>query len=208
MSRIYTTNFQSTENPISEGGNWTSGRAHGLDWADVLTTSGLARGCAAPAGCAGLVPYDDPTAILTGDWGPDQEVRAKVYSVNQTESYYQEVEIRLRSTLRAHICTGYEIFFRCLKTPNAYLNIVRWEGPLAKFTYIWQHQGTEYGVADGDVVRATVLGNRISAYINDRLMATVEDNTYLTGSPGMGFNYGCGDTYGDFGFTSFTAMEL
>jgi hypothetical protein len=201
MARIYRTNFLLAENPISEGGNWMSGRMHGLDWADVLTTPGLARG--SPS----LAPFDDPTAILTGDWGPDQDAQAIVYSLNQTESYYQEVEIRLRSSMLAHTCTGYEVLFRCLKSSNAYLEIVRWEGPLAKFTYLSRNKGSQYGVANGDIVRATIIGNRISAYINDRLMDTVKDDTCLTGSPGIGFNYGCGETYGDFGFTSFTAME-
>jgi hypothetical protein len=202
MARIYTTHFQRIENPISEGGNWSSGRAHGLDWADVLTTPGLARGGVSVA------PYDDPTALLTGGWAPDQEARATVYSVNQTESYYQEVEIRLRSSLSAHTCTGYEVLFRCLKTSNAYLEIVRWDGPLEKFTYLSRHKGSEYGVAHGDVVRASMLGNQISVSINDRLMDTVEDNTYSTGSSGIGFNFGCGETYCDFGFTSFTAIEF
>jgi hypothetical protein len=41
-------------------------------------------------------------------------------------------------------------------------------------------------------------------------MGTATDDTYTTGSPGMGFNLETGDptcigTNGDYGFTSFTA---
>lgn len=202
MTRIYQTNFPLTENPISEGGRWLSGRSHGLDWADVITTPGLARGILSTA------EFDDPTAILTGNWHPDQEAQGVVYSVNPTEVYYQEVEIRLRAALLPHVCTGYEIFFRCLKTDAAYMNIVRWDGPLAKFTYLVSRTGAQYGVAHGDVIRATVIGSRISAYVNDRLIESVEDDTYPSGSPGIGFNYGCGETYGDHGFSAFMAREI
>jgi hypothetical protein len=51
--------------------------------------------------------FSIPTALLTGTWGKNQTVKAKVFSRNQTEKYYQEVEIRLRSTLTRHRCTGY-----------------------------------------------------------------------------------------------------
>jgi len=201
MARTYSTHFPLGENPISEGGNWISGRAVGLDWGDVVTTPGLAMGSDSVA------PYDDPTALLTGEWGPDQAVLATVYSVNQTEHYYQEVEIRLRSSLTASSCTGYEVLFRCLKTANAYMEIVRWEGPLAKFTYLSRHKGSQYGVANGDTVKATIAGDVIKVYINGRLMSTVQDSTYSTGNPGMGFNFGCGETYGDFGFASYMATD-
>jgi hypothetical protein len=44
----YTTSFPVTENPISEGGKWISGRAVGLDWTDVRTTPWFGQG----ASCA------------------------------------------------------------------------------------------------------------------------------------------------------------
>ena len=137
-----------------------------------------------------MAQYDDPTALLTGDWGPDQAVQATVYSVNQTDHCYQEVEIRLRSSLSAHSCTGYEILFRCLKAPEAYMEIVRWEGPRGKFTYLSRHKGSQCGVTNGDIVRATIVGNFINVYINDQLMSTVQDTTWLNGSPGTGLNFG------------------
>ena len=73
-------------------------------------------------------------------------------------SDFQEVEIRLRSTLTPHRCTGYEIFFRCLKTDNGYAEIVRWNGKIGDFTSLRKLIGPQYGVRDGDVVEATISG--------------------------------------------------
>ena len=43
--------------------------------------------------------------------GKDQTVKAMVFSKNQAERQYQEVEIRLRRRLTPHHCTGYEVFW-------------------------------------------------------------------------------------------------
>jgi hypothetical protein len=76
IARSYTTNFSLPENPISEGGSWINGKTVGLDWADVSTISGHAFGNYT----SGSPPYNDPTAVLTGSWGPNQTVQATVYS--------------------------------------------------------------------------------------------------------------------------------
>jgi hypothetical protein len=104
--RVYSTSFRADESPISEGGLWINGHAVGLDWKDVTTVSGLAFG----ADSSGDPHYDDPTAILSGVWGPDQTVQAKVHTVNQNSDHvYEEVEIRLRTTISPHRNSGYEI---------------------------------------------------------------------------------------------------
>jgi hypothetical protein len=198
----YSTRFSHTENPISEGGNWTNGKADGVDWFDVETTPGKAFGNQTTG------EYTDPTAILKGTWGPDQTVTAKVFCAKPTSSYDQEVEIRLRSTITAHNCTGYEIFWRCLTDSNAYTHVARWNGPVRDFTYIDnKHEGVGYGVANGDTVSASIVGNLISVYRNGALLFTVTDSTYTIGNPGMGFNYGVGTTNADFGFTSYAATD-
>jgi hypothetical protein len=202
--RTYTTNFPLSENPISEGGNWISGQAVGLDWHDVSTTPGLAIGHQSGSS------YTDGTALLTGAWGPTQTVEAVVHTVNPKESCYQEVEMRLRSSLTAHSCTGYEISFKATKSASAYLIIVRWNGPVGDFTYLENATGAQYGIADGDTVKATIVGKVITAYLNGVAVGTATDSTYTTGSPGMGFNLetndtSCVGTNGDYGFTRFTA---
>jgi hypothetical protein len=202
--RTYTTKFPLTESPISEGANWISGQAVGLDWHDVSTTPGLAIGHQSGTS------YTDGTALLTGSWGPTQTVEAVVHAVNPKESCYQEVEMRLRSALTAHSCTGYEISFKATRSASAYLIIVRWNGPVGDFTYLKNSSGSQYGIGEGDTVKATIDGDVITAYINGVAVGSATDATYTTGNPGMGFNLETGDascigTNGDYGFTSFTA---
>jgi hypothetical protein len=202
----YTTNFPLTENPISEGGKWINGQTVGLKWMNVRTTSGFAFGTE-----SGSVNFDDSTALLTGTWGPDQTVQATVHTVSQNDSIWEEVELRLRSSLSGLSCTGYEVNFRCSKTSNAYCQIVRWNGALGDFTLIDARGGSQYGVANGDVVKATIIGSTITAYINNVQVLQVTDSTYGGGSPGMGFYlggyYGGSPPNADYGFTSFTASD-
>lgn len=199
--RTYTTRFPLAENLISERGNWIGGKSVGLDWADVATTPGRAFGLE-----SGSRGYDDSVALLTGSWGPNQTVQATVYSANQNDKISEEVELRLRSALSAHSATGYEINFRCLKTKDAYSEIVRWNGPLGSFTYLQQLKGAQFGVANGDVVKATIVGNVITTYINGIQVGRATDSTYATGQPGIGFFLqGASGVNRDYGFASFTA---
>lgn len=195
--RSFSTRFPIDEDPISEGGKWINGRQHGMDWYDVITRHGVAYGAVSRGA------YTDPTALLAGTWGKNQRVQARVFSRNPTEKYYQEVEIRLRSTLTAHRCTGYEVFWRCLKTKSAYVEIVRWNGKVGDWTSLQKHTGPQYGVKDGDLVEASISGNIIKGSINGVEVISVTDPTYHAGNPGMGFNYGVGDSHADFGFTSY-----
>jgi hypothetical protein len=195
--KSYRTHFESNENPISEGGRWINGQKDGIDWYDVITKNGLAHGAVTKG------DYTDPTALLKGVWGKNQHGKAKVFSRNQTEKYYQEVEIRLRSSLTPRNCTGYEVFWRCLKTPQAYVEVVRWNGKVRDWTSLKKHTGAQFGVKDGDVVEATIVGNVIKGYLNGEEVISATDDTYKEGSPGIGFNYGVGESNVDFGLTYF-----
>jgi hypothetical protein len=55
------------------------------------------------------------------------------------------------------------------------------------------------------VVKATIVGNVITAYKNGVELGHVTDNTYSTGNPGMGFNEGIN---GEYGISRFTATDL
>jgi hypothetical protein len=216
--RSYATRFQHDESPISEGGSWLNGRTDGIDWCDVVTGSGHAYGevtrmaaaehraeqgnldaqSDAPAG-----DYDDPTAVLAGEWGRNQFAKATVFSVNPTDKYFQEVEIRLRSSITPHSCTGYEVFFRCLTTNDAYAEIVRWNGKIGDFTSLARKVGPEFGVKHGDVIEACVIGNDLRGFINGVEVISASDDRFPAGSPGVGFNFFVGDTNVDHGLASF-----
>jgi hypothetical protein len=203
-TRTYSSSFRLTENPISEGGNWINGGVAGRDWANVQTAAGLAFGTE-----SGAVRYDDSAAILAGPWGPNQTAQARVYSVNPDDSVYEEVELRLRSSISLHQATGYEVNFRCSKSAKAYAQIVRWNGALGKFTYLATRSGSSLGVRNGDYVKATIEHDLITAFINGTQVLQARDDTYRTGSPGIGF-YVQGTTRPvnrDFGFTWFSATD-
>ena len=219
--RSYRTSFQTDEDPISEGGIWLNGRKDGIDWADVIARNGVVYGAVTrmavaerrveqgnlePTAADGAAPegdYDDPTAVLAGVWGRNQHARAEVFSRNPTDQYFQEVEIRLRSTMAPHRCTGYEVFFRCLKTEDGYAEIVRWNGKIGDFTSLAKLSGPQYGVEDGDVIEASIVGNVIKGYINGVEMISATDDVFDQGSPGVGFNFFVADTNVDHGFTYF-----
>ena len=93
---------------------WLNGRKDGIDWIDVISKNGECFGAVSRMGvperraeqgnleaatdeeAAAEGDYDDPTAVLTGEWGPNQHGKATVFSRNPTEEYFQEVQIRLR----------------------------------------------------------------------------------------------------------------
>lgn len=219
--RSYRTRFRHDEDPLSEGGIWVNGRKDGLDWVDVIARNGVAYGAVSrmtaaerrvqqgnlePGTTPGMAPegdYDDPTAVLGGPWGRNQYARARVFSRNQTEDYFQEVEIRLRSTIRPHYCSGYEVFWRCLQNENAYVEIARWNGKIGDFTSLARLAGSQYGAQDNDLVEATITGTVIRGFKNGVQVIEATDDAYSEGSPGVGFNFGVGDTNVDHGFTYF-----
>ena len=220
LVRSYSTHFEQDEEPISEGGLWLNGRRDGIDWCDVLTRNGVAygeksrmnsaerraeqafEGATAEAGTQ-EGDYDDPAAVLGGTWGRNQAARATVYSRNPTDDYFQEVEIRLRSSISAHYCDGYEVFWRCSSSDAAYAEIVRWNGKIAEFTSLARRVGSEFGVKHGDIVEATIVGNVIRSYINGVEVLSATDDRFTSGGPGVGFNFFVGDTNVDHGFSSF-----
>jgi len=218
--RSYSTRFEVDERPLSEGGMWLNGLKDGLDWADIMTSNGVAYGDvtrmavaerrveqgnleAATEDSAPIGDYDDPTAVLSGEWGADQHAWATVFSRNPTDEYFQEVEIRLRSTMTPHSCTGYEVFFRCLKTDEGYAEIVRWNGAAGDFTSLKKLFGPQYGVQHGDVIEATVVGNVLKGFVNGVELISATDDVFTGGSPGIGYNFGVGDTNVDHGLSSF-----
>ncbi len=198
--RPYSTNFAGTENPLSESGVWINGGSAGLDWRDCRKTPGLAFGTQ-PA----TINYDDSTCVLTGSWGPDQTAQATVSVVRSDNTQFEEVEVRLHTTVSAHSITGYEI--NCsVKPGNPYMQIVRWNGALGSFTML---NGTGVGCVNGDVLKGANVGGMITAYKNGVAMFSVTDSTYTGGAPGMGFYIqgGSSSTNSNFGFSAYSASD-
>jgi hypothetical protein len=179
------------------GGSWINGARYGIDWHNVITKNRVAHGAVSQGA------YTNPTALPAGTWGKNRTVKARVFSRNQTEKYYREVEIRLRSKLPPHQCTGHEVFWRCLKTPSAHVEIVRWNGKVGDWTSLKKHIGARYGVKNAGLVEAKIDGNVLKGFVNGVEAISVTDNTFRNSNPGMGFNFGVGECNGDFGLTSY-----
>jgi hypothetical protein len=206
FARTYTTTFPLVENPISEGSNWISGAAVGIDWADVATTGGAAIGLESGFSAN---PYDDATALLTGSWGSNQTASATVFTTNRMSGgVYEEVEIRLRSALSPHVCNGYEVLFSLRPDSSCYVQIVRWNGVLGDFTYVAATGGSQYILHPGDTVGASVTNDFITAYINGIQVLQGADTHYSSGSPGIGiFIQGASGVNHDYGYTSYMATD-
>jgi hypothetical protein len=203
----YTSNFPLAENTISESGKWINGGVTGLDWTNIRTTPGLAFGTQSGT-AGGNARYADSTAVLAGTWGPNQTAEATIAVTNASgaSGVFEEVELRLRTTIKAHSITGYEI--NCSVSTNAnnfYLQIVRWNGPLASWTYLGSR--TAHAV-NGDVLKATISGSTITAYLNRQQVVQVTDNTFTSGSPGIGFFLqGASGLDANYGFSNFAATD-
>jgi hypothetical protein len=203
----YTTAFAATEWPLSEGGRWLNGRTEGRDWSDVSSTPGFAIGHQTGAS------YTDATALLKGRWGPNQRATATVFATTTlTEDCSSEVELRLRSTITRRRNRGYEVSFKVSQTDAAYLIIVRWNGALGDFSYLFKGMGVRYAIKNGDVISATIVGDTITAYRNGDALARATDHTFASGAPGMGFNLEngraeCRGTNDRYGFRSFEATD-
>jgi hypothetical protein len=208
----YTTNFPSAEPLISENGHWITAGTPGVHWyatmcggkgdqhiSSVSTTPGYAFGPVGPA------RFGDALALLTGTWNPDQTAWATVREISPSD--HPEVEIRLRTSPQD--ATGYEIMWSAIgKAGTPYLAIATWNGPSSPpphYTILKDLHGPDYGVATGDVIKGTIVGNTITAYKNGKLQFQIKDNTFSKGNPGFGFNEGPSGTYG---ISSFAASGV
>ena len=226
----YSTTFPLTENPISESGNWVGGSSAGATlaslwakgriwrggrlWGNVQTVSGLAYGVSEPT------EFGDPTAILTGTWGPSQTVTGTV-KINKTQTgrCCHEVELRLRTTISPRSITGYEAYCNVMPN-NPYCHIARWNGPNGSYWNFETGKSATY-LVDGDVMKATVTGTNptvITLYKNGAQILQATDigaagggfgafGPWTSGNPGIGFYDNPDSNWKSFGFSSFSATD-
>lgn len=205
VPRSYTSAFGFTENTLTDGGRWINGGTVGLDWQDCRCTPGLAFG----VGSSPSPPFNDPTAVLMGAWGRTQTVEATVV-VPASPTGFQEVELRLLTTIEAHRIVGYEVLFSV--TGNTYVEIRRWDGgfsSVSDFPIVVGGSGPQ--LQTGYRVKATVTAAGLfTAYVDSgggyTSIISGTDTTYRSGALGLGFyNNGAGSP-SDFGVSSFSAL--
>jgi len=176
----YQTEFSLTQNPISEGAVWSRARN---TFTNVRTANGTAFGTNGPANA-----FDDSYALLRG-FGPNQTAEAVIErSPNLNTNVTHEVELLLRFSDDAITARGYE----CLFALFGGVQIIRWDGGLNSGSMNFRDITVDRGVPrtplkTGDVIKASIIGNAISVFINGTLVATATDSTYAMGQPGIGF---------------------
>jgi hypothetical protein len=205
-SSTYTTNFDRTESPISEGGIWTNGLETGLNWTNPKTISGKAVASVVPT----PTRYSDDIAHLKKsfiDFADNQYAQGTVYlAPGYTGSGGgHEVELLLRFEITANKARGYEVLWGL----SGYIAIVRWNGPVGDYTPLYDPGLGSIAVPhDGDVLRAEIVGTTISVYKNGVFIASTSNATWTEGQPGIGFWPVDGATPESFGWKNFQAGIL
>ena len=168
-----------------------------MNWTKVQTANGTAFGTNGVADT-----YDDSYAYLSG-FSANQQGQAIVYRSPTLSGDPHEVELLLRWADSPGVARGYE----CLVNYVGNVQIVRWNGAFADFTVLG---GGSLGRAlvSGDVIKANIVGNLISVYVNGALIAQSTDSVWSTGQPGIAFFRRTQGTSADLAFTSYTATSL
>ncbi len=184
--RTYTTNFPLTENPISESGLWTKrGLAEGLDWTNPRTSGGLYFGTQ-----TGDNSTDDSIGAIAGPWANDQDVSATVH-IGTRPGAFSELEILLRVNISGHSAQLYEFYSSMAASPDRYSHITRWNGAFNDFTDLESLGNVDSPTwNDGDVMRATCVGNILTMYRNGTPImshdTTGDTSRYTSGLVGLG----------------------
>lgn len=205
----FSTTFPLTENPISEGGAWTNLGSNLV----MRTTTNKAFG----TGASG----NDAIATLTGVFTANQEASGTVFNTIASDTgsdntFFTEVEIHLRTTPGASYTTTYECLFS-VNPSDGYVEIVKWLPSVGGFISLTGTVGAS-PVGNGDIVRATIIGNTITQYVNGVQVNQATDNAsaggvaaYTTGNPGMGHwlhnGGGIQAVRSDYGYSRFSATN-
>jgi hypothetical protein len=174
----YSTTFDATEYPISEGGRWAKSSNA---WTYVRTANGQAYGT------NGITnSYDDSVAFLSG-FGPDQTVEAVVQINAGTVGPTHEVELWLRASDDTNNLRGYELCFGL----SGYVQLGVWNGPFGDVLSMDSNQPLAWTpntpLRNGDRIKAQIVGNTIKAWVNDVLKLHTVHTKFTTGQPGIGF---------------------
>jgi hypothetical protein len=180
----YMTNFPLAENPIREGGRWLGGFTEGVVFKDVRTMPGRAF-------ASGINnTYDDSLAILNSPSIPnDHYVEVTVYlEPGYTAPSSHEIELLLRGNIDRNAGPNYAPLYEVL-IPFGATNgsIIYQSGELGGWEELAMAGPGYEPLVTGDVIRATIVGPKITVTVNGKMAMTATDSRHATGKPGVGF---------------------
>jgi hypothetical protein len=224
------TTFPNTENPISEGGRWTTG--NDANQSAIQTSGGVASGT--QVGNEAPPNYNDSEAYLSG-FPPNQRITGVVHR-SGTPTGFLEVELLLRWSVGPSLrgvgfgdthSDGYEINFGCDGQGfTDYFNVARFKGPDAALYVSSDNPADTWStlipIQDGDILMAQIVGATITVSLKrsgvEHVLCTVTDTngagggaSCLGGQPGIGYfrqTVGTPDTMSNFAWDSITAVAL
>lgn len=196
--RSYSTSFNLSENPISEGGAWSHAATA---WKTIRTTGGRAHAVAYTD------QYDDAYAILSG-FPPNVQAEATIYK--NGPGYETELLFRMAHT--SNSVRGYECLFN---VDGAGMTLVRWNGPRGDFTFLRLsvYGGSPVAVT-GDKIRGSMVGSLLRLWFIPIktgipvLIAQANDSTFADGQPGIAFYAHAPVVLTDFGFSDYSVVSI
>lgn len=197
-SGTFVTTFDATETPISEGGKW---RRANNPWTSIKTANGATVGTTGVTG-----GYDDSYAYLTQDFGPNYEIEGVVYrSPSLPSGDNHELELHLRVSDTTNTAMLYEVTWQAYGGQQ----IVRWNGPYGDITVLPTTELKYFAsqIQNGDRLKASVIGNVITMYVNGVATLRATDSTFTTGQPGIGMYYKVGADPAAFGWTQISVTS-
>lgn len=201
LTGSYATNFDRSENPISEGGAWSRSNN---GFTNVSTNGDLAFGTNGMAD-----KFDDSYALLRG-FGPNQTAEAVIQRANDLNTNVShEVELLLRFSDDNITARGYE----CLFSFSGSIQIIRWDGlnpnngSMGFLVLPIEGARTFGALTTGRTIKASIIGNEISVFIDGQLAGKARDSTYTAGQPGIGFFTRPGGDSAKFAITSYKASS-
>lgn len=197
----YSTNWDATENPLSEGGKWLGGASTGANWSDMRSASGL---CYATSGS--LTDFKDALAVLNPamyDIPDDQECTVTISKTAYTPPGSHEVELLLRATAENNNMPLYEGLIPYSGNEQLVLQNGSYN-PSGNYTILSTGGTGMGGIANADTLRGKIVGTALSFYKNGSGTAfmTATDATLSTGMPGVGAWVTSGGTPENFCTTS------
>lgn len=205
------------ENPLSAGGIWTNNTqgTGGNVAPGILTSMRVDLASDGKTRIAfdthGGVEYDDSFAFVPGFPG-DQFVEAVIYKEPGYDANANGSNHELELILGCSSKAGSRIWNEVLFNSGGGVDVVYLDGAASDFTVIGNVGGISAIPKDGDVVRATKIGNQIRLYLNGQLWSGYDgkDPTKVAKGSGIGIAgfIRPGATHDKYGFRCVTMGNL